>query len=287
MKEEIDNFLNYLAQEKKFSPHTIAAYRNDLNQFVAESVKMGVDSSPSSLSNQLLLEYRHQLWERKYKSTTLARKIATLRSFIKFLAESGKLVAEVGGGLKSPKVDKTSPKFLSVPEVRRLLAEPTKLSSPEAKRDRAMLELLYATGLRASELMSLDVTDVNFETDIIYCSGRRSGNRDITIDKAVLRIIKDYLETARSVLIKGEEPALFVNRRGERLTRQGFWQIVKEYGNKAGFGDKVTPNILRHSFAIHQLKGGADLPSVQKKLGHAYPVTTRVYEQIRETIVTR
>lgn len=281
MKEEIDNFLSYLAQEKRFSPNTIAAYRNDLNQFIAESVKMGFDSSLSSLSNQLLLEYMHQLWERRYKSTTLARKIAAIRSFIKFLMESGKLPKEVGGGLKSPKVNKVSPKFLSVPEVRRLLAELAKLSSPEAKRDRAMLELLYATGLRASELISLNVTDVNFKAGIIYCSGRRSGNRDITINKAVLRIVKDYLDTARPELIKGEESALFVNRRGERLTRQGFWQIVKEYGNKTGFGSKVTPNILRHSFAIHQLKGGASLSSIQKMLGHAYPATTRVYEKIK------
>ncbi len=280
MEKEIDSFLSYLAKEKKFSPNTIAAYRNDLNQFASGSATTGFDLSLSSLNNQLLLQYIHQLWEKKYKSATLARKIATIRSFLKFLAESGKIPEEIGEELKPPKVKKVSPQFLSVSEVRRLLAEPAKLSSPEAKRDKAMLELLYATGLRASEIMALNVTDINFETGTIYCARRRSENRDITVNKTVLRIIQDYLETARPALVKGEEPALFVNRRGERLTRQGFWQIVKDYGNKAGFGNKVTPNVLRHSFAVHQIKSGADLPSVQKKLGHAYLATTKMYEKI-------
>lgn len=281
MKAEIDSFLNYLAEEKGFTRNTIAAYRNDLNQFAAESTKMGFDPGHSSLSNQLLLEYVEKLREKQYRSTTLARKVAAIRSFVKFMVKSGKLPEGIGEGLKSGSVKRVSPKFLSIPEVRRLLAEPAKMSSSEAKRDRAMLELLYATGLRVSELMSLDVTDINFKSGIIHCPRRRSENRDILVDDSVLRIIKDHLRTARPELAKEQETALFVNRRGERLTRQGFWQIVKEYSNKAGLGSKGTPNTLRHSFAIHQLKSGADLSSVQKMLGHAYPATTRVYEKIK------
>ncbi len=280
MKAEIDNFLNYLAVEKGFSPNTVAAYGNDLNQFVAESAEIGFDLSRSRLSS-LLLEYMLRLREKKYRSTTLARKIAAIRSFLKFLLKVDRLPEEMERSLVLGRVSRILPRPLSESEVRRLLAELAKLSSPEAKRDKAMLELLYATGLRASELMSLNITDIDFETGIIRCSGRRSGVRDIVVDKAVLRIIKDYLEVARPMLIKGEESALFVNQRGERLTRQGFWQIVKEYSNKVGLGGKVTPNILRHSFAIHRLKSGVALSSVQKMLGHAYLSTTKVYEKIK------
>lgn len=281
MKTEIDSFLNYLAEKKRFTPNTIAAYRNDLNQFTTEITNMGFDWGRSSLSNQLLLEYVGKLQEKRYRSTTLARKVAAIRSFVKFMVKSGKLPEGTGEGLKSGNVKRVSPKFLSIPEVRRLLAEPAKTSSSEARRDKAMLELLYATGLRVSELTSLNVTDISFKTGVIQCPHRRSENRDILVDDSVLRIIKDYLRTARPVLAKEQETALFVNRRGERLTRQGFWQIVKEYSNKAGLGGKGTPNTLRHSFAIHQLKSGAGLSSVQKMLGHAYPATTRVYEKIK------
>lgn len=285
MKEEADSFLNYLAKEKKFSQNTIDAYRNDLSQlatFVAtQGNRLGFDAAWSSLSSQLLSDYVYKLREKEYRSSTLARKIAAIRSFVGFMIKAGKLPAGLSEGLKSPKVGRISPKSLSVSEVRRLLAETTKLPSPEAKRDRAMLELLYATGLRASELMSLNTSDIDLERGIVCCRGRGSAAREVAIDEPVLRIIKDYMDTVRPGLIRGEETALFVNLRGERLTRQGFWQIVKEYGTKTGLGHKVTPNVLRHSFAVHRIKSGADLSSVQKMLGHAYVSTTSVYKKIK------
>jgi len=177
-------------------------------------------------------------------------------------------------------VSKPSPKPLSISEVRRLLAEPAKLSTTEAKRDKTMLEVLYATGLRASELMALNVEDIDLKAGNVHCSGQSSKARVIPIDEYIMQVVKEYIDIIRPELLSNEEEAaLFLNRRGERLTRQGFWQIVQGYADKAGLSSKVTPRSLRHSFAAHKLKGGADLESVQQLLGHAHISTTRAYKQ--------
>ena len=278
MKHDIDAFLEYLAKEKGRSQNTIAAYRNDLNQmaafFEAERIK-GISKSYDELLRSYLLKLR----EKKYSLATVARKVASAKSLFKFMVESGKLRENHAQNLFSPQVDKHSPKFLSLSEYQHLLAEPAKLSTPEAKRDSVMLELLYATGLRVSELASLNVSDIDVEQNCIYCA-HGSSKRQIPFDPRLRRVLKKFLENDRLDLSFDEgEEALFLNRRGKRLTRQGFWQIVKNYASKAGLGSKVTPHTLRHSFATHKLQTGVDIHSLQQLLGHAYISSTRVYER--------
>jgi len=285
LKEKVDSFLNHLAKEKGVSPNTVAAYRNDINQFAAFVIDKNAqaDSVPnwSNLTARLISDYRQELIDKKYRPATLARKIAATKSFIKFLFQRDKLPEDMEKSLIASHVTRSIPKPLSLPEVKRLLALPAKMVSPVAKRDRAMLELLYASGLQASELMSLNLGDVDLKRGIVHCRGKSTRNRSISIDASVTKVVKDYLDMARPELAKETETALFVNIRGERLTRQGFWQILKEYGGKAGLDIQVTPRVLRHSFAIHKHKSGVDLSEVQKMLGHAYLTSTKVYEKVK------
>ena len=285
MKEDIKSFLDYLAKEKRYSPNTLAAYNNDLSQLAAyadsQIANSGLDYNKMTLDASLLSGYMRSLKERKYTSSTVARKVAAAKSFLKFMVETGKLRSDLAPNLASPQISKPLPKPLSVSEVRRLLAEPAKLSTIEAKRDRAMLELLYATGLRASELMALNVEDIEFKSGSVRSRGRNTRERVLPLDQHIARLVGDYIDNARPDLLSNEEEvALFLNRRGERLTRQGFWQIVQGYADRVGLDTKVTPRSLRHSFATHKLKGGADLQSVQELLGHAHISTTRAYKQV-------
>ncbi len=276
-------FLDYLTKEKKYSQNTLLAYTSDLNQLIEyiESAVPEEEQTRLRLDAKLLSGYLHSLKDKGYKPSTVARKVAAAKSFIAFLLEKGKLQDDLTPILTSPKVRKPTPKSLSVSDIRNLLAEPAKLSTPEAKRDKAMLELLYATGLRASELMALNVKDINLKKNTVKCVSRGSRTRVIPIDDKVAQVIKEYRDNARLQLTNDEkETALFVNRRGERLTRQGFWQIVQHYANKAGLEIKVTPRNIRHSFAIQKLKSGADLQSVKELLGHAHVSTTKAYTQI-------
>jgi integrase/recombinase XerD len=285
MEEDITLFLDYLASEKKYSKNTLAAYNNDLNQLAdyakSEGSVAGLGPSEPKLSAGLLSGYLQNLRGRKYKPSTVARKIAAAKSFLKFMVDRGRLRGDLAPNLASPHVSKPLPKLLSVSEVRHLLAEPAKLSTADAKRDKTMLEVLYATGLRASELMALNTRDVDSKKNTVRCSGLGSRVRVIPIDQPVARLVKEYVDVVRPELLSDEkEVALFLNRRGERLTRQGFWQIVQGYADKVGLSGKVTPRSLRHSFAAHKLKGGADLQSVQELLGHAHISTTKVYTQM-------
>ena len=285
MEEDIKSFLDYLVSEKKYSKNTLAAYSNDLNQLAeyvrAEGPIGRSDTSEPRLNAELLSGYLHSLRGRKYTSSTVARKIAAAKSFLKFMVDKGRLRGNLAPNLASPHVSKPLPKLLPVSEVRRLLAEPAKLSTTDAKRDKTMLELLYATGLRASELMALNTRDIDLKKNMVRCSGSGSRARVIPIDQPVARLVKEYIDIVRPELLRDEkEVALFLNRRGERLTRQGFWQIVQGYADKVGLSGKVTPRSLRHSFAVHKLKGGADLHSVQELLGHANISTTKIYTQV-------
>ena len=269
MKQDIETFLGYLAKEKGCTQNTLAAYRNDLNQlmtYIEAERKKGIIKSGS----ELLRSYLLNLWEKRYSLATVARKVASAKSLFEFMVDSGKLKENPTRNLIAPQVKKHSPKFLSSSEYQRLLAEPVKLSTPEAKRDVVMLELLYATGLRVSELVSLDVKDIDLEHCHVYCS-HSSSKKQVPFDHRVSQLLKNFLEDDRLDLLYDEkEQALFLNRRGKRLTRQGFWQIVKNYASKAGLGTKITPHTLRHSFAAHKLQTGADLHSIQQLLGHAY-----------------
>jgi integrase/recombinase XerD len=292
MKEDIDSFLNYLSVEKGFSENTIAAYHNDLYQFLnfveEQSRREGWSPEWSSVNRSLLLSYILNLKQRNYASTTIARKTAAAKSMVHFLLQEDIIDKDPTENLGSPKVGKSLPKPISVQQVRALLDQPSKLSTPESKRDRAMLELLYASGMRVSELVSLDVSNVNFNPGYVRCIGKGSKERLIPIYPKAVDRVRDYLENARPRLLRSdEENALFLNRCGERLTRQGLWQILKGYAREAGLGDAITPHTLRHSFATHMLNGGADLRLVQEMLGHANISTTQIYthltsEHIRE-----
>jgi len=278
MKEDIEAFLEYLATKKNCSQSTLAAYRNDLNQLMAYTEAARAKGIIKS-SGELLKSYLLNLRERRYSTATVARKVASAKSFFKFMVDSGKLRENPTQNLISPRVSKHPPKFLSPPEYHRLLAEPKKLSTPEAKRDVVMLELLYATGLRASELVSLNVKDIDLERSCVHCA-HGSSKRRIPFDHHINQILRNFLENDRLDLLYDEkEKALFLNRRGGRLTRQGFWQIVKNHASKAGLSAKITPHTLRHSFAARKLQSGADLQSIQRALGHAYISSTRIYKQ--------
>jgi len=293
MKEAINSFLTYLTVEKGFSPNTVAAYRNDLEQLAEfareEADKNGSPPSWASFGRQGMLKYLLSLKERNYAATTIARKVAALRSFFNFMKAEGTVNDNPSQNIGSPKIGRSLPKPISISEVRRLLEQPTKQSRPEAKRDVAILQLLYASGMRVSELVSLNLDNIDVEEGSVRCLGKGQKERIIPIHQRAAQAVKEYVREARLHLTahRQEETALFVNARGERLTRQGLWQILKEYARAAGL-EGTTPHTLRHSFATHMLNGGADLRSVQELLGHANISTTQVYthlttEHIRRT----
>jgi len=283
MRKDVGTFLEYLTDSKGCSQNTLAAYSNDLNQLMT-FIETNKGEGAIDSNDELMKGYLFNLRDRKYSSATVARKIASAKSFFKFMVDVGKSKNNPTRGLLSPRVKRRSPSVLSPSEFRRLLAESAKLSTPEAKRDKVMLELLYATGLRVSELISLDTKDINSEQRYLYCSHGNSKRR-IPFDSYIAKLLRDFINGARFELLYDEgEKALFLNRLGKRLTRQGFWEIVKNYASKAGLGGKVTPRILRHSFAACKLQTGAELRDVQQLLGHVYISSTKVYEQISPTL---
>ncbi len=293
MKELIENFLNYLSVEKGYSVHTIAAYRNDLTGLAdfasRESAKTGASPSWAGFVRQNMLSYMLDLKERGYAATTVARKVAAARSFFGFLVAEGVIRTNPTENMSSPSVGKALPRPISISQVRLLLEQPAKLSTPEAKRDRAMLELLYASGMRISELVALNLGDVNTSGDsFVSCFGKGRKERIIPLYEQITRTVQSYIDEDRPRLAHGKkENALFLNARGERLTRQGFWQKLKEYARTAGLSDHISPHTLRHSFATHMLSGGADLRSVQELLGHANISTTQVYTHLTTDHVRR
>ncbi len=309
MQQHVERFLQVLEAERGFSVNTIFAYRNDLNQFLAflrgESTDEGGRESadtesnqpgPSSamhlaqvqswdeLSDQHLTNYLLYLKSRKYASSTVARKMAAIKSFFNYLIAEGEMRGDPAARMTSPKVDKYTPRSISATEVALLLDQPNKdgLANghrPETSRDRAMLETLYATGMRVSELVALDCDDVDLPTGHIRCAGRTARERRVPLRGSAVDAITHYLSQARPVLVLREEQALFLNHRGNRLTRQGFWLILKSYANRAGIAD-ITPHTLRHTFATHALGRGADLREVQQLLGHVSISTTQVYRRM-------
>jgi len=291
--EEIKSFLNYLAVEKGYSENTLAAYRNDLSGLAefAEKEAIKQDSTPSwaDFGRQGMLSYMLDLKERGYVATTIARKVAATRSFFGFLVAEGTIKSDPTENLSSPSVGKALPKPITIQQVRLLLEQPAKLSTAEAKRDRAMLELLYASGMRISELVALNLGDVNTEGDYhVRCFGKGHKERIIPIYEQAAMMVQKYIEETRPRLARNKgEPALFLNPRGERLTRQGFWQKLKEYAKSAGLDIAISPHTLRHSFATHMLSGGADLRAVQELLGHANISTTQVYTHLTTEHVRR
>jgi integrase/recombinase XerD len=290
MENHLSTFLDFLSAEKGASSNTIAAYRNDLEQ-LAEYLKASGDGKGwEKVDREVIQDFILNLKQRKYAETTVARKVAAIRSFFGFLAAEGIMADNPTEGLASPRVGKMLPKAITPNEVDELLEQPGKRATPEARRDRAMLELLYATGMRVTELVSLDLANVSVDgkNPSVRCTGKGAKERIIPIHEQATEALAEYVNEARPLMVRNKnEKALFVNRRGERLTRQGFWLILKGYAKAANLRDDVTPHTLRHSFATHMLRGGMPLRHVQEMLGHANISTTQVYthlatEHVRE-----
>jgi integrase/recombinase XerD len=228
-----------------------------------------------------VLEFVAWLKDQEFAPASQARKLAATRAFYAFMHESGHLSTNPTTRVGSPRVGRQAPKTLSQNEIEALLAAPAQRRTPEGERDRAMFALLYATGMRVSELMALDVSDVDLEGRTVRCTGRRGRLRVVPFDEPAAVALADYLRGARLTLAPaGDVPALFLNHRGDRLTRQGFWLVMKSYASVAGIRGVLTPHALRHSFAIHLLQRGALLREVQQKLGHANISTTQMYRLV-------
>ncbi len=280
----VEAFLRHLESEKRFTGNTLSAYRNDLRQLQAYLAELGI--APTNVDRGVVTGFVVRLAERAYSPASRARKLAAVKSFFAFLNRSGKIATNPAAGIGSPRVGRHAPQTISVDEVDRLLAAPGRRTSPEALRDRAMFALLYATGMRVSELVSLDVESVDLAEGALRCTGRAGRQRVLTFDDKSRDALRIYLQRARPRLAREDaERALFLNHRGDRLTRQGFWLLMKSYAGDAGISSAITPHTLRHSFAAHLLGKGALLREVQVKLGHANISTTQMYRLAQTTAV--
>ncbi len=293
MDQAISRFLGHLEADKGFSPNTVVAYKNDLSQLLAflQAQPAGAAPSPGTwagVTSGMVQGYILTLQDRHYAQTTVARKIASVKSFFHFLHGERSIATNPADGFASPGVRRPLPKTISILEVDELLCQPLKRDKPEGKRDWAMLSLLYATGMRVTELVKLNVEDVFLDESYPYvrCIGRVARPRDIPLSPASIEPLQEYLGNARDQLVRSPETtALFLNRRGERLTRQGFWLILKGYVRSANLRGEITPHMLRHTFATHMLQSGQlNLRELQGFLGHASISTTQVYTQIPETV---
>ncbi len=286
MQEKIDDFLTFLETEKGYADNTIAAYRNDLTQFSRNMEERLADPSQATwveIGKDAIVGYILNLKEREYTSSTVARKVAAIKSFFHYLVAEGVIKADPTATLDSPKVKKRLPKAISREDIGRLLAAPAKGTSAKSQRDHALLELLYASGMRVTELVSLDIDDVNPVSGSVRVRGKKTSNKErvIPIGDHALEALQVYLDKGRLQLMRGpEERALFLNHRGQRLTRQGLWLIIKHYVDEVGIAEDVTPHTLRHSFAAHKLSQGKSLQDIQKLLGHANISTTQVYQHV-------
>lgn len=286
MQAQVQQFLEFLTAEKGFSHNTRDAYRNDLGQLTEYlngtlGPRAGADAW-AKVSREHLSQYVASLRARDYAATTVARKIAAVKSFYAFLVDEGKVTQDPTEEIATPKVGRPLPKYLSSEDLERLLAQPRRKGrNPDNLRDEALLQLVYATGMRVTELISLSVGDVNLESKMVRCMGKGSKERMIPMHDHATEAVRGYLRAARPHLARGmTEKGMFLNRRGQRLTRQGFWLILKNHARDAGIAARITPHILRHSFATHMLRGGAPLRNVQELLGHANISTTQVYTHL-------
>lgn len=279
MEQIVDQFLHYLIVEKGLSRNTIDAYSHGLNRFLDYLRKKGIQEIPRV--NKFDVRGFLLTLKRKGLSTkTVLRNLVVIRVFFQFLTQEGVLGTNPIEGLESPKIEKTLPEILTLKEVEQLLEQPNP-QTPLGIRDRAMLEVLYATGMRVSELTHLSVNQLNLEGGYVLVYGKGSKERLIPLGNEAMKWVDLYLKVARERLIKGKEgPCLFVNRSGKRMSRQQFWKNIKRYGRSAGIRKRVTPHLLRHSFASHLLERGADLRSVQMMLGHVDISTTQIYTHV-------
>lgn len=277
-------FLHYLQVEKGLSPNTIGGYGRDLKSFAEFLEKRRL--RPAAVSRDDVVDYLSSLYRRKLDSHSVARHLVTLRGFYRFLLIEDLIKSDPTLTLESPKTRRRLPTFLRVAEVEKLLGMPD-LSTLAGLRDRAMIEVLYSSGLRVSELVGLRVSDLDMQTGSLRCVGKGDKERLVPVGRRALAAIEQYLASARPLLMRARRmetpvPFLFLNLRGGKITRCGVWQLLSAYGRKAGLRIPLTPHKLRHSFATHLLEGGADLRSVQLMLGHADIATTQIYTHVVE-----
>jgi len=278
MEALVQKFVNFLEKDKRLSLNTLQSYRRDIEQYMAYLKIMNLKNI-SSTNKTTVIAYLLYLQKKGRATSTISRNLASIRSFYQYISKNKIIDQDPTSELESPKVEKKLPQILSTQEVELLLDQP-KCVDLKGYRDKAMLELLYATGIRVSELISLDVSDINLDMGFIRCN-KGSRERMIPIGSIAIAALQEYLNKARNLLIQNnDERALFVNINGGRLTRQGFWKIIKQYKNQAKISKDITPHTLRHSFAAHLLENGADLRSIQEMLGHSDISSTQIYAQI-------
>jgi integrase/recombinase XerD len=279
----IASFLTHIRVEKGLSDNTVAAYRRDVEKFDAFAKKKKL--TVESVGRDDLVDFLAGLYRQKLESRTVARHLVTLRNFFRFAQTQEMIASDPAINLESPKIRRNLPGYLRLEEVEKLLEQPD-AKTPTGVRDRAMLEVLYSTGLRVSELIGLAVTDIDGKVGCIRCTGKGDKERIVPVGRKALGIVEKYLREGRPELVRqakaAASPALFVNRRGAALSRVGVWKILSAYGRKAGLRVALTPHMLRHSFATHLLERGADLRSVQLMLGHADISTTQIYTHVVE-----
>lgn len=281
MERVLKDFISYLFVEKGLATNTLDSYQRDLQKYLRflkqQRIDHFEDTSRKTVSQFLLHEKNRGL-----APSTLSRHLAAVRSFYNFLLQERVMQKNPAAETESPRNEKKLPKVLSLKDVELLLEQP-ETKETIGMRDKAMLELLYASGVRVSELVFLNLDSINLKTGFLKCVGKGNKERMIPLGSMALRCVHEYLQAGRPKLLKDrDEKALFLNQHGKRLTRQGFWKILKKYALKANFNKNITPHTLRHSFATHLLENGADLRSVQEMLGHADISTTQIYTQITQ-----
>lgn len=277
-RQYLEKYELYLTDERKTSQNTLSSYLRDIRQFGCYLDGIGA-AGYAEADEKTLCGYIEHLRGSGKSVATVSRSIASLKNFYAWLRQIGQIDEVPTGGLVPEKASHKLPEILTAKEVELLLEQPER-SDRKGYRDKAMLELLYATGIRVTELISLDISDVNLAAGIINCRGR-DRTRSIPVYPAALKALRDYIEFIRPEMIAApNERALFVNVNGERMSRQGFWKIIKSYQQKAGIEKDITPHTLRHSFATHLLENGADLHSIQEMLGHADISSTQIYSQL-------
>jgi len=270
-------FLVHLKAEKGLAANTVQAYGRDIGKLAAFFAKE--KTAFAKADEEALVKFIHQQSRQGLGARSLARLISSVRAFYRFLALEGEVRKNPAANLTSPKSWLALPKFLTVPEVERLLGQPDE-KKPRGLRDKAMLEVLYSSGLRVSELVGLKCVDLNLKEGFLLCRGKGGKERIVPLGSRAARAVEAYIDKARSDLAKRGTEMLFLTRRGKAFTRQGFWKQMRAYGKSAGLSGKIHPHVLRHSFATHLLERGADLRSVQLMLGHSQITTTQIYTHV-------
>lgn len=281
MKDQLKDFIHYLLVERGLSNNTIVSYERDLKSYYKYLVEIQQIESFNNVTRLHIIQFLKYLKEAGKSSKTIARHTASIRSFHQFLLREKQADQDPSVLIESPQLERNLPKILSLQEVEKLLETP-KLTTPFGYRDKAMLELLYATGIRVSEMIALNLTDVHLTMGFIRCYGKGSKERIVPIGRTATEVITKYLENGRPKLRnpKQSTDALFVNHHGKRISRQGFWKNLKKIAIEANVNKELTPHTLRHSFATHLLENGADLRAVQEMLGHADISTTQIYTHV-------